>query len=435
MAERPHYFGSWCVLFTDAVCLAGAYCLVGTAGSDTMVALSLPIWIVWMSVCYGLLALFLRRPRTTGQLAIVACLLYAAGAALVLSNSVLSGVSSLLFGLVFLLVTPLRTIFLLIEPYKPRTPMNYVELSVSAALVFQLIQLGGIALPGFYNLCILVAVVLCFLYLIGTRLFPNGISSVLFSRGHAAAALAACVFLIAIFFLVTHFAYGPAQQGILHAWEALKATAGTVASALSSGIMYLLSLLPEVEVEGGALPPPQSSSSDAEIMEQASAMLPAWLMPAAILGMIVLLLLIVTLVLRGTRHGGAVKRSSGTTQRIKKSHPALFGRLGVWFRRLSAHLRFRVLSWRYRHTPQGILLGLERWAKSTGFARTSGQTARAFLNQLSQHPAFEADRALLLELADALDHCYFETPAQMPHPAPKQLNTLLHRSAKAGEKS
>ena len=42
------------------------------------------------------------------------------------------------------------------------------------------------------------------------------------------------------------------------------------------------------------------------------------------------------------RHGGAVKRSSGTTQRIKKSHPALFGRLGVWFRRLSAHLRFRV---------------------------------------------------------------------------------------------
>lgn len=177
--------------------------------------------------------------------------------------------------------------------------MNYVELSVSAALVFQLIQLGGIALPGFYNLCILVAVVLCFLYLIGTRLFPNGISSVLFSRGHAAAALAACVFLIAIFFLVTHFAYGPAQQGILHAWEALKATAGTVASALSSGIMYLLSLLPEVEVEGGALPPPQSSSSDAEIMEQASAMLPAWLMPAAILGMIVLLLLIVTLVLPG----------------------------------------------------------------------------------------------------------------------------------------
>ena len=124
MAERPHYFGSWCVLFTDAVCLAGAYCLVGTAGSDTMVALSLPIWIVWMSVCYGVLALFLRRPRTTGQLAIVACLLYAAGAALVLSNSVLSGVSSLLFGLVFLLVTPLRTIFLLIEPYKPRTPMN-----------------------------------------------------------------------------------------------------------------------------------------------------------------------------------------------------------------------------------------------------------------------------------------------------------------------
>lgn len=71
MAERPHYFGSWCVLFTDAVCLAGAYCLVGTAGSDTMVALSLPIWIVWMSVCYGLLALFLRRPHTTGQLAIV----------------------------------------------------------------------------------------------------------------------------------------------------------------------------------------------------------------------------------------------------------------------------------------------------------------------------------------------------------------------------
>lgn len=68
MAERPHYFGSWCVLFTDAVCLAGAYCLVGTAGSDTMVALSLPIWIVWMSVCYGLLALFLRRRARPGSL-------------------------------------------------------------------------------------------------------------------------------------------------------------------------------------------------------------------------------------------------------------------------------------------------------------------------------------------------------------------------------
>lgn len=183
MAERPHYFGSWCVLFTDAVCLAGAYCLVGTAGSDTMVALSLPIWIVWMSVCYGLLALFLRRPRTTGQLAIV-------------------GLSAL--------CSRRCPGFVKLRSFRCLQPALWPGLSVGHTATHHLFTDRALQTPNthelcgaicfccaglsadpagrhcaarFYNLCILVAVVLCFLYLIGTRLFPNGISSVLFSRG------------------------------------------------------------------------------------------------------------------------------------------------------------------------------------------------------------------------------------------------------------
>lgn len=431
MAERPHYFGNWCILFTDAVCLAGVYCLVGTAGADTLVALSLPIWLAWMSIAYPLLALFLRRPRTTGQLAVVISLLYGAGAALVLPHSSLAGISSILFGLVFLLVTPLRAAFLLLEPFKARTPMSYVELSVSAALLFQFLHLGVASFPDLYSFLILVAVLLCFFYLIAIRLFPNGVTAVLFSRRHAIAALAACVLLIGAFFVVTHLAYGPVQQGILQAWEAIKAAAGAAAGAISAGLTYLLSLLPEVEVEGGEPPPPQSASSSEEsLLEETSSMLPPWLMPAAILGMIVVVLLIVVLLLRGKRHGGVHAQTASAASRVQRSRPSWWRQLAARLRQLSRHLRFRMLAWRYRRTPQGILVGLERWARAAGIPRAPGQTARAFLHQLSQHPAFAQDGALLEELAQTLDRCYFEMPSAPLHPAQKELFQLLHRSAK-----
>lgn len=406
MVERPHHLGNWCMLFTDATCLACLYCWFGTLRAERLVAVSLPAWLAWMTLCYLAFALLLRRPRSPAQLLWVGGALYLAGAAAVLGCSQLSGVSSALFALLFLLATPLRSALLLLEPWDERRPRNYVELAVASTAAFMAMQLAGVALPPFYNACCLVSVALCFGHLIASRLL--GPQAVLFSKGQGLAVLAGCAGgLAALLALFARFASGPAQQGILAAWAGLKEGAAALGRGVGAFFDWLISLLPAPEPQPMELPGGPALPGGDLAPQEAGAQLPAWLLPALILAAAVALVVVFSLAMRRARLGGQAGAPAAHARPKQAKGPRLWALLRAGLLRLAAHLRFCWLRWRWRASPQGTLLWLERWARAARAPRAPGETHRAFLLRLAGLAAFEGAGPLLEQLAAQLDECYF----------------------------
>ena len=232
-------------------------------------------------------------------------------------------------------------------------------------------------------------------------------SSLRLSRGWAlllfggiSASLAFLLFLLSDLF---SSALRTITRGILHyAGSALKATL----TLLGDVIIFLLSLLPQPEVDSDLAPPPLSLPEKIAGEAQVN---PAVIRFLCICGAVFAAAVVVWLLfrLRKTRMP-VIPRGEQLRQ-----EKAASGKTGFW-KRLFQHalfkIRFFFLFILNRSTPAGLLCILEQFGKAHRAPRRIDETSREFISRLCfQFPALSQNEFLALfnKLADALDDSYF----------------------------
>ena len=210
-------------------------------------------------------------------------------------------------------------------------------------------------------------------------------------------------------------AAAPAGQGLVAIWSALAAGAGAIKALLWRGLLFLLSLLPNAEAEGGAW----TEYGEAIFVEDTPAQ-----EGNPVLGIILLVIFAAVAVaalvwLIGQLRRIKLRSVSGVqapTLPRRERVPLLQGLarlLKGWYAALK--LRFRL--WRGRNTPEGLYFLLVHRCRRAPWHKRPGETPRQFLLRLCESAG--GDEAL----SDALNALARETDAALysSRPAPGRL--------------
>lgn len=423
MDERDRFSG-FCILFTDGAILAALFGLFGGIESQVPQSLAPLPFALWAGAVSLFLSWFLRKERPLPLVVAVGVLLWCVGAGVVLPFSQLTTLTGWAFALVFLTEPPLRACLLELSETPPseRQPVNYVELSVIGTGLCLLFELGPTKLPPSALTLLLTAVLLNFLNVIHRRVSGGKTASNLSARWQGAVGLGLSAgAILGLAALFTAFGSLPARQGLTAFLGAVGYLLGVIGDACNRFFLWLISMLPDAE-EGALDEMQQAAAQELPEMRESPLMaLPPWVLPVLILLMILAAVVVFTVLMRKVR----IKRVGGRRrpQKVLVRRPGFLHALGIWWQGAKARIRFWLRAARWRNSPQGMLVCLERWALLHRCPRHPGETHRAFLERLGGLPRFQEGATVLEQLSQALDKCYY-APGQRKKPVPMDRESL-----------
>ena len=401
---RRNYFTDAVVVVTDIAFLNTIYFTVSLQKTPFLVDY-LP-WFLCGLCGYAANVLFFRKPRTVPAVFGLNASLYLAeaGVLLYLSRDRI-GVGFCLMLASGLLVTVSRESYVVLHPPSPQQRLLYTESAFLLTLWLFLVQSGSALAPPSYNAVMFAILLLNMASLIQYRVSDE--SSLRLSRGWAlllfggiSASLAFLLFLLSDLF---SGALRAMTRGILHyAGSALKA----VLTLLGDVIIFLLSLLPQPEVDSDLAPPPLSLPEKIAGEAQTN---PAVIRFLCICGVILAAAAAAIFLFRLRKTRMPVIAAGDRFKQEK----AASGKAGFWkrlFQRALFKARFFLLSVLNRSTPAGLLYQLEQFGKFYRVPRRTGETSHEYISRICLlFPAFSQTEFLALfnKLADALDGAYF----------------------------
>lgn len=360
----------------------------------------LPLWLLCALGCYAVNLLFLRRPRALPALAVLNLGLFAATLLILLRfSAILGGPVSAVFFVGFAAITLGRGLYFAFAPVGLGAHLIHGDI-LSLALFWLALSAEAALLERPWYLALQLGVLLLnLLCAVALRVGGTQNGQVLVGAPAAGAFLSAGLLggMLLLLYALAHLLAGHSRSAVQTAADGLSAALHALWDAVNSFFAWLFSLFPspqEVPAEPPDLLPPDGISPEITVQG------PADLRPLYLLGGLLLaaLLLGAAALLFRFRHSRSSLSAGGTASRssVRRSRKkgALRRRLSAWRFRL----HFRLLAFRRRNTPPGVLVWLERRMKRAGAPRLSGETPRAFLSRLPMD--FSA-------LADALDRLYY----------------------------
>lgn len=364
--------------------------------------LGLLLWWLFLALTYGVLALFLRRPRSLRSVV----LMVLAGGLLQAGVSWTAGVRypSLMAGLCLLLMwggTYLRCYELSLKPPSAEGLITAFETTVLTLFAAALCVSGGVMetralLPP------AAGVLLTLGALAQQRSSNHRVQSAAFKNWAGRALLAlllAALTGIAVLFgaLLT----GSAAQILTQITTWFKEIGTAFFQLVDRFISWLIVLFPaqdfgELEVSGSA--PLPTGGGEAYIPQLD--VVPYLLAGVLLLGAVSVILWFLYKSGFSFRAPALVHR--GTLTRKSRSPAKIISQLLL---RLYRRFRFWIASLVRRNTGPGVLIWLERRLRRLHIRRGSGETCRAFLLRAQQ--VLPGCREMLTELADCLDQLYF----------------------------
>ena len=401
---RRNYFSDAVVVVTDIAFLNTIYFTVSLQKTPFLVDY-LP-WFLCGLCGYAVNVLFFRKSRTIPAVFGLNALLFLAESGVLLylsADRIRVGFCLMLAS--GLLITVSRESYVVLHPPSPQQRLLYTESAFFLTLWLFLVQSGSTPAPSSYNAVMFVILLLNMASLIQYRISDE--SSLRLSRswalllfGGISASLAFLLFLLTDLF---SGALRSMTRGVLHyAGSALKA----VLTLLGDVIIFLLSLLPQPEVDSDLAPPPLSLPDKVAGEAQVN---PAVIRFLCICGIILAAAGAAVLLFRLRKTRMPVIAAG---ERLKQEK-AVSGKAGFWkrlFQRALFKARFFLLSVLNRSTPAGLLYQLERFGRMHRVPRRTDETSREYISRIRfQFPAFSQKESLALfnKLADALDDAYF----------------------------
>ena len=423
--DEQRYFTRFCTLFTEGVLLCCLFGMIGGINAQPPQSLASVPYGLWCGASGVGMAVFLNKERTVPQLVLLGAVLWAVGAGVVLPFSSLEGIAGYTFGLLFVAEPLARSIAMEVKPGGKRQPLNLLEFSVVAAALMLLAGAGGFQLPPLSQQLLTLTIPLNLFHLIRSRVIGGQAAPAAAGRfvGVLGAVLTGgAVALMTM--LVAAAASAPARKLLSSFFSGIVAAFTWMGDLLSRAIMWLILLLPPADEGYWAQMRQDALEKTPEAQTALINTLPPWVSGVAILVLLVLSAATAAALLRGVRVGrigGKRKRGKARVHR-----PGLFSALCRWGEGMLDRFRFWLRSVRFRHTPQGLFVRLERWAILHRCPRKTGETCRAFLNRMGEQPRFREGREELSLLADALERIYYRGEAQpLERDAVQQLERLL----------
>lgn len=390
-------------VLTDAVLLQLIILTASLGGSRGQVLFLFPVWLAAGLVCTAVNRVLLLRGIPVPALAAVNAALFAAALALLFTTAqTLEGPLGYLLGIGLPVISQGRAIYHAWASPRLQTQITRLDGALACTAWAFLLSAGNISAGGLTLwLPVLIALnVICAVALRvsagdeeGALLLRAPVRGMLFAGGTAAV-------LILLVLLLTHFLGGGSKSAVSGFFRAVTAAWLTLWHGIESFFRWLVSLFPNQGPAELPLPTAETAGSVWAPDTASQSMFPLLPVLAAILAAAAAGALIVLIVrLRRVR----LHLESHTTPGQRSERAVRSRRTGSLARRwnaLLAAVRFRLLAFRHRSTPAGLLVWLEHWGKRHKQPRGGGETIRAYLLRLD-------GGASLLPLADVLDAQYY----------------------------
>ena len=420
MRRNSPFFGA-AVLLVDVGAVSSLFAVFQLVETGKLAFPALPVWLVCLLVCYVLLCLLLRKPRSIRPLLVVG------GGLFLLQTTVSLAVYGRFaggFGMIFSLGAWAATYYhagmLALKPPTAEKIVTAFEMSV-LTLLFSLFYCSAKAVSFACALPAMIASLCSLAALIGRRTATDGKATVNRGAGTVLGVLSA--FALGALVLAG-LAAGAVKSVVLALWAVVKAVVGFVGRCIRSVLAWLVSLIPEGEAAELPMEPPMAVSPDEmEGMEQLMGSMD-WLM-YALAGVFALAVLavVVWLVIRGGGHfRRAVPMAGGRITRRRKPGAAL----SRWLRRVREAVRYHVCRILYRDTAPGLIVWLERRTGPGRKARKPTETCREFL--LGLQPDYPGAESVLLTLAEDLDRHYFGGGSRLSKREIRAMRKTLRKS-------
>lgn len=405
MSRRPH-LAALSILLANSAAIHTGYLLASETATSTQPAL--PIWWCCVALTYGVLALFLRRPRSLRGVILIAVGGYAAQmAAALLAGVRYPSVLSWLIVCTLWGTMYCRACVFALRPPKAEQVITAFEIAAAVLLFTSFVVAGGAAAPAaLYPLAFAVLLTLMALACLrsGHRRVSGRSSHPV--KGRLYPILLLCLLgggTAALALLIT----GSAAEQLTRFSLWLKTAAKGLLGLVEKFFLRLAALLPH-SAPGEVSPPEASGIDGVQALPTEELVHGGGFVLYLLFGL--LLLTAAAVLIRLWRRGGSVHLSGG------ERAAGAVSRKGSGFARILARLWRRVLYWhryltRY-NTPAGLLIWVELRAKHRRIPRRPGETARAFLLRL--RPLLPQCEEELVRLADCLDEMYFSPADDTP---------------------
>lgn len=393
MTDRGKFVSALCVQLASA-CMICALALI-VSFNENATGLFYPLVLIPYALFAFLLnSLLLRRERTMRTLVLFNILL---GILAMLAIYFVGGVThwaSLIIAAGIVAGLTVRSATLCFSPPELRSVMLMMELNLLVTVIFTMFS----AVTGLPLIWSAPTVLGTAVSILGVMLYRS------FGRtGKHGFAISALMFL-AIFgaiWLLVGFAAAPAGGGIVWLWELITTSIKYVLSQIWNFILFLFSLIPQVELEGEN----QMEFMSAIIIEEQeiAEVNPAILAFIGVVGVAAIVISIVRLLIHLGKISIGGKRILKTKKGEKRDRPPFLKALSAFFARLFSSIKLRYRLWRGRNTPLGLLHILINRCRLSPWHKTAGETAREFLLRLrdtaeSDESLYKAMDALILSV-------------------------------------
>ena len=407
---------------TDAAIMDALFLSFSYIESDSFQSPGLPLWALCALLCYTVNLFFLRKPRPIPALAGLNVALLAGTLFVVFRfSATLTGWVATAFTVLFLLISVARTFQFAWSPVTLSAQLIHADLLFLALVWLALSAQPLLADRPDYLALQLAVLLLNLACAVALRVGGGTEGSVLVGAPVAGGLLSVGLLagLMVVLLILVRTLAGHSRTAVDTIAAGITSGAAALWDAINRFFTWLFSLLPKPDLAQSALPEATLPS-----MDESGALEEAVLDPTIlyIAGAVVLVLAVIgaVLLLIRFRHSkltlGKVGGVSAPPVRRKK----LRGALGRRLEALMAELRFRVLAFRKRDTPAGVLVWLEGRMKKAGAPRLPGETPRAFLLRLPLD---------LSSLADLLDAQYYGSKGE-GYLSPAQCRDLRRQAAK-----
>ncbi len=198
-------------------------------------------------------------------------------------------------------------------------------------------------------------------------------------------------------YALTNFLAAGSKAAVSAVFKGFIAAVSALWDVINRFFTWLLSLLPLPEMDTALEPEPAASSVVTGELEKMEFPLETLYIILGVIGLLILALGVFLII----RHR---KVKIGLPQTISRrvNAPGVRG----WRRSETplsfacTNIKFKIMSFRYRNTPPGVLVRLEKFGRKSGAPRLGGESFREYLGRLSPD-------GQLTPLSDSLDAMYY----------------------------
>lgn len=430
MGERRASVADFTAIFTELSFMASLFFQFSFLQTDVAMEIEILPWACMAFLTYLLNLWVTRRGCTIPQLAAMGAAIYVVQLALVfLFFSSLQGIGPHLFAVLFVGIAVFRCAYICVVPIPRDRYLGYTECAIIGTALLIFTQIGVVAFPPLYNVCLFASVVLSFLSTVRARVTSDKSETLSLSKGQGIVALCAIAAVAAalLFAAGSMFAL-PVRQGLQTAVVTGVSAIKAILGAVGAFILWLFSLLPAPDQQAYDMGEPLPGMGMAGEPEMDLQMLPGWVLALLVVAALAAACILAVILLRKMRLLRVQAAPRGKTA-VKRRKSPLSGAFGRWFAAKWLAVKFFWCSLWYKNTPQGLMVFLENWGRAHKIPRGQGETCRCYLKRLTDAAGMQDEtlRARLSELCIQLDRFYFgpEDRDSLRHAMPgKEISTL-----------